>query len=55
MPPEQDGRLIDKNLRRERLSEEDVAEAAREQQIGSISDVAWGVLETSGKITFIQK
>jgi uncharacterized membrane protein YcaP (DUF421 family) len=51
----QDGRLIDKNMRRERLSEEDVAEAAREQQIGSIGDVAWAVLETSGKITFIEK
>src|SRR5689334_4775498 len=51
----QDGRLIDKNLKRERLSEEDVAEAARGQQIGSIDNVAWAVLETTGKITFIEK
>jgi uncharacterized membrane protein YcaP (DUF421 family) len=51
----QDGRTIDKNLKRERLSLEDLAEAAREQQIGSIDEVAWGVLETSGKITFIEK
>ena len=51
----QDGRLIEQNLKRERLSLDDVAEAAREQQIGSIEDVAWGVLETSGKISFIEK
>ena len=51
----QDGRLIDKNLRRERLSAEDVAEAARQEQISSIDDVAWGVLEPSGKISFIEK
>ena len=51
----QDGRLIEKNLKRERLSDEDVAEAAREQQIGSMDDVAWAVLERSGKITFIEK
>ena len=51
----QDGRVIEKNLKRERLSLDDVAEAAREQQVGSLDDVAWAVLETSGKISFIQK
>jgi uncharacterized membrane protein YcaP (DUF421 family) len=51
----QDGKLIDRNLRRERLTPEDVMEEMRGQQIASIDDVAWAVLETSGKINFIQK
>jgi uncharacterized membrane protein YcaP (DUF421 family) len=51
----QDGRLIERNLRRERLTEDDVAEEARKQQIAHLADVRFAVLETSGTITFIQK
>lgn len=51
----QDGKPIERNLRRERLTLEDVAESARLQGIGSLDDVAWGVLETSGTISFIKK
>jgi uncharacterized membrane protein YcaP (DUF421 family) len=51
----QDGRLIERNLRRERLTENDVAEEARKQQIAHLADVRFAVLETSGTITFIQK
>jgi uncharacterized membrane protein YcaP (DUF421 family) len=51
----EDGRLIERNMRRERLSREDVAEAARAQKIASIEDVRWAVLETTGKISFIEK
>jgi uncharacterized membrane protein YcaP (DUF421 family) len=51
----QDGRPIDRNLRRERLTLDDVAEAARGQGIASLDEVAWAVLETSGTISFIQK
>ena len=51
----QDGRPIDRNMRRERLSVEDVAEAARGQGIASLDDVAWAVMETSGSISFIKK
>ena len=40
---------------RERLTKEDVMEAAREQQIESLDKVRWGVLETSGNISFIEK
>ena len=50
-----DGRPIERNLRRERLALEDVAEAARLQQIDSLSDVRWAVLERSGRISFIPK
>jgi uncharacterized membrane protein YcaP (DUF421 family) len=51
----QDGKLIEKNLRKERLTPEEVAGEARQQQIASIEDVAWGVVEGSGKMSFIPK
>jgi uncharacterized membrane protein YcaP (DUF421 family) len=51
----QDGRVIEGNARRERLTLEDIAEAARIQQIASLEDVQWAVLETSGELTFIEK
>jgi len=50
-----DGELIERNLKRERLTEEEVAEAARKNQIATLRDVRWAVLETSGEITFIKK
>jgi len=49
----QDGRLIEASLRRERLTCEEVEEQARQQQIGSLSDVKWAVLEPSGSLSFI--
>jgi uncharacterized membrane protein YcaP (DUF421 family) len=51
----QDGNVIERNLARERLAVEEVAEEARQQQIASLEDVQWAVLETSGKISFIPK
>jgi uncharacterized membrane protein YcaP (DUF421 family) len=51
----QDGRVIEKNLRRERLTIDDVAEEARGQQIASLQDVKWAVFEPSGSISFIPK
>ncbi len=51
----QDRKLIDGNLRRERLTVEEVAEAARQEQIASLEDLRWAVLETSGQISFIPK
>src|SRR6185437_3137264 len=50
----QDGELIEKNLKRERLTRQEIAEEARNQQIAHISQVRWGVLETNGKISFIK-
>jgi uncharacterized membrane protein YcaP (DUF421 family) len=49
----QDGELIESNLRHERLTPREVAAAARQSQIGSLDDVAWAVLETNGRISFI--
>jgi len=51
----QDGKAIERNLKRERLTLDDIAESARLQGIGSLEDVAWGVVETSGTISFIKK
>jgi uncharacterized membrane protein YcaP (DUF421 family) len=51
----QDGKVIEKNLRRERMTAEEVAAEARQQQIASLDDVAWGVLEGNGKLSFITK
>jgi uncharacterized membrane protein YcaP (DUF421 family) len=51
----QDGKPIERNMRRERLTPEDLAEAARKESIASLDDVAWAVMETSGSISFIRK
>ena len=51
----EDGKVIDRNLRRERLTPQELAAEARQQQIASLSDVRWAVLETSGKISFIPR
>jgi uncharacterized membrane protein YcaP (DUF421 family) len=51
----EDGKLIDRNLRRERMTPEEVAAEARLQQIPSIESVRWAVLESSGKISFIPR
>jgi uncharacterized membrane protein YcaP (DUF421 family) len=51
----QDGEVIEKNLKRERLTVEEIAEEARRQQIAHLSDVRFAILETSGTISFITK
>ena len=51
----QDGNVLERNLRRERLTKEELAEAARLQQIPSLQQVSWAILEKSGQISFIKK
>ena len=51
----QDGEVIERNLRRERLSVDEIAEQARIQGIAHLADVRWAVLETNGQISFIEK
>ena len=51
----QDGKVIDGNLKRERLTVEEVAQEARLQQIASLDEVEWAVLERTGQISFIKK
>jgi uncharacterized membrane protein YcaP (DUF421 family) len=51
----EDGNVIEKNLRRHRLTHEEIAAEARFQQIDKLEKIRWAVLETSGKISFITK
>jgi uncharacterized membrane protein YcaP (DUF421 family) len=51
----QDGKPIDANLKRERLTLGEVAQEARIQQIASLDEVEWAVLERTGQISFIKK
>jgi uncharacterized membrane protein YcaP (DUF421 family) len=48
-----DGKPVEGNLRRERLTIEEVLAAARLQNIASLDKVKWAVLETGGQISFI--
>jgi uncharacterized membrane protein YcaP (DUF421 family) len=51
----QDGRPIERNLRRERLTRGDLEEEARQQQVQSLADIRWAILETDGSISVIPK
>ena len=51
----QDGKPIEKNLKRERVTLDDLAEEARKQNIAKFEDIKWAVMETSGEISFIKK
>ena len=48
-----DGRLLERNLRRERMTVEELRAEARLQSIGSLDDIRYAVLETNGRISFI--
>jgi uncharacterized membrane protein YcaP (DUF421 family) len=50
-----DGQVIDRNMRRERITVEDLEEEGRQQQVLSVEDMRWAVLETSGQISVIPK
>jgi uncharacterized membrane protein YcaP (DUF421 family) len=50
-----DGEPIDRNLRRNRITLEELAAAARADGIGSLDSVRWAVLETNGRISFLRK
>jgi uncharacterized membrane protein YcaP (DUF421 family) len=51
----ENGRPIERNLRRERLTLDEVAEKARIEQVESLDDVRLAVLERSGDISIIPK
>jgi uncharacterized membrane protein YcaP (DUF421 family) len=50
----QDGKVIERNLKRERLTVDEITEAARKQQIAHLAEVRFAVLETDGEISFIK-
>jgi uncharacterized membrane protein YcaP (DUF421 family) len=51
----QDGRPVERNLRRERISVDDLYEVARREQIASLSDIQWAILEDDGHISCIPR
>jgi uncharacterized membrane protein YcaP (DUF421 family) len=51
----EDGKPIEGNLKRERITIEEIASQARMQQIDSIDKIKWAVLETSGGVSVIPK
>ena len=51
----ENGRPIGANLRRERITLDELAETARLQQVESLDDVRLAVLETNGGISIIPK
>ena len=51
----QDGVFITKNLRRERMTADEVCESMRLKQIASVEQVEWGILESNGEMSFIPK
>jgi len=51
----EDGSVIEKNLKKERMTAEELAAEARLQQIDSLDKVKWAVMESGGQISFIPK
>ena len=50
-----DGELVERNMRRQRITRDELLEQARLQQIAAIDAIRWAILETSGHISFIPK
>jgi uncharacterized membrane protein YcaP (DUF421 family) len=48
-----DGRILERNLRRQRMTVEELGAEARLAQITSLEDVRYAVLETNGKVSFV--
>jgi len=50
-----DGEPIEHNLRRERMTLEELAATARLKEIGSLDEIRFAVLETNGEVSFIKR
>ena len=51
----EDGRVLERNIARERLTRDELLEQARQNQIDSFDQIRLAILETSGQISFITK
>mgnify|MGYP000731257548 CR=1 FL=1 len=49
------GELVEANMRRDRITRAELEIEMRLAGIGHIADVAWGILEPNGKISFIAR
>jgi uncharacterized membrane protein YcaP (DUF421 family) len=51
----QDGKPIERNLRSERITLDDLMEEARAKDIERLDEIKWAVLEPGGTMSFIKK
>ena len=51
----ENGRPLERNLRRERISIEELEAEGRQHEVTRVSDMRWAVLETNGRISVIPK
>jgi uncharacterized membrane protein YcaP (DUF421 family) len=51
----QDGKPIERNLRSERITIDDLMEEARAKEIERLDEIKWAVLEPGGTMSFIKK
>jgi uncharacterized membrane protein YcaP (DUF421 family) len=49
----ENGKMIEHNMKRERITVEDIESEGRQQQVTDISDIRWALLETNGRISII--
>ncbi len=49
------GRVLSRNMNRERIDEDELASEMRLAGIAGLEQVAWAILEPEGKISFIRK
>lgn len=49
------GKILPENLRRDRLSRDEIESEMRLAGIGHLKEVEWAILEPKGKISFIKK
>ena len=49
------GRLIESNLRRQRMTVEELLAEARQQSIGGLDAVEYAVLETNGRVSVLKR
>jgi uncharacterized membrane protein YcaP (DUF421 family) len=50
-----DGRVLERNLRRQRMTREELASEARMQSISSLSEIRYAVLESNGRVSFLKR
>ena len=50
-----DGRVLERNVRRQRMTTEELAAEARQQSIASLSEIRYAVLESNGRLSFLKK
>jgi uncharacterized membrane protein YcaP (DUF421 family) len=49
----ENGNMIERNMRRERITVEEIESEGRLQQVTDIADMRWALLETNGRISII--